>query len=124
MDWADELDRDTRQAIVRHADEASAHLRDGATLDPADLAALVNGYELLRALVTKAKPPGHTCPAIDRVKRGIGQLEYRLRYGTGSVQNPDDYLLIVGELRGALERLRREHEELRTAANAASLKGA
>ena len=117
MDWTDELDRDTRQAIVRHADEALPTLRDGATLDPADLAALVNGYELLRALVTKAKPPGHTCPAIDRVKRGIGHGGFGEVYYATSDAGKEVALKLIRrnldvELRGIKQCLNLKHPNL------------
>ena len=63
-------------------------------------------------------PPGHTCPAIDRVLRCIRRAEWRMRADGYAGTSDPSALALLAEARAALETVRDENRQMRAAFHA------
>lgn len=110
----------TLRAIVEHADGLRDRLkyRDGIDADILDearddrtLERLMMAARLLD-IDDGVRPPGHTCPAIDRAQSALRRLAWRCA-------NPNHYGVTPGEVLAeglaALEQVRAENAQMRQA---------
>lgn len=61
------------------------------------------------------KPPGHTCPAIDKAQKAMRRLHWRIRHPE---HDPDDEDTVLEEGLAFLEQVREENKQMREAFHA------
>lgn len=63
------------------------------------------------------RPPGHTCPAIDRAQSLLRRIAWRVRHRPECTE--DEVQVLLAEGLAVLEQVRRENSEMRAAYHAA-----
>ena len=110
----------TLRAIVEHADATRDRIKYREGIDDDLLDEGRNDRTLERLLMSArmldtseaVRPPGHTCPAIDRAQSALRRLAWRCA-------NPNHYGVTPGEVLAeglaALEQVREENRQMRAA---------
>ena len=65
------------------------------------------------------RPPGHTCPQIDRAQHVMRQLAWRIRNRPPEFYAPEEVSALLREGLAALENVRAENSAMRAAYHAA-----